>query len=121
MVGTVTPRTGDELLLKMATPYDYILYFLWACHHLDKDVKTPTMITLQDEMTLYWERKTHDQCIKATKPPVTFDLSKPQASSDLLTGTILAMTKLSQSMIKHQESVLKSQEEKSDSCMTAWR
>ena len=41
--------------------------------------------------------------------------------SDLSSGAISAMTKLSTSMIKHQEAAIEAQEGKSDSRMKAWR
>ena len=50
------PETEDDLLLKLATPFDSILYFLWGCHHLKKDIKVPVMMNLQDDDTLQWEK-----------------------------------------------------------------
>ena len=47
------PETGDEILLEMAKPCEGILYFFWACHHLEKEVKVPTMVILQDDDTLW--------------------------------------------------------------------
>ena len=115
------PGTENELLLKMATPFDSFLYFLWACHHLDKDVKVPIIVNLQDDVTLEWERATQDQCLGTPKPPVTFDLSGSNPSPELSAVAISTMIKISASMIKHQEVTLKPQEETGDNRMKAWR
>ena len=101
------PETEDELLVKMATPFDAVLYFLWSCHHLEKDIKVPVMMNLQDDDTLQWEKSTRDLELGTKKSPVTFDLSASHQSSDLSAGAISAMTQLSASMIKHQEATLK--------------
>ena len=52
------PETEDEIVLEMAKPYEDILYFLWACHHLEKEVKVPTIVVLQDDAILCWEETT---------------------------------------------------------------
>jgi len=115
------PETEDELLLRLALPFESVLYFLWGCHHLEKDIKVPVMMNLQDDDTLQWEKSTRDLELGTKKSPVTFDLAGSNQSSDLSAGAISAMTKLSASMIKHQEATLKSQEEKGDNRMKAWR
>ena len=118
---TAAPQeTEDEILLKMAEPYESILYFLWSCQHLEKDIKVPTMVALQDDDTLKWDETTRAQFITPPKP-TTIDLSSTMQTSDLSSGAISAMKKLSASMIKHQEAAIKAQEEKSDSRMKAWR
>ena len=114
------PHTEDDLLLAMAEPYDSILYFLWACLNLKKETKAPNMVTLQDDVTIAWEETTRLQCLGNPTPPKEIDLTNTDRS-DLSAGAITAMTKLSDSMIKHQEAALKSQEDKSDSRMKAWR
>ena len=113
-------ETEDEILLKMAEPYESILYFLWSCQHLEKEIKVPTMVALQDDDTLKWDETTRAQFITPPKP-TTIDLSSTMKTSDLSSGAIAAMTKLSDSMIKHQEAAIKAQEEKSDSRIKAWR
>lgn len=56
---TTTPLgTKNELLFKMATPLDSVIYFLWTCHHLVKDTKLPVMAHLQDDVALEWEQAT---------------------------------------------------------------
>ena len=114
------PETEDDLLLAMAAPYDSLLYFLWACLNLKKETKAPNMVTLQDDVTIAWEETTRLQCLGNPKPPKEIDLTNTDRS-DISAGAISAMTKLSASMIKHQEFALKSQEDKSDSRMKAWR
>ena len=113
------PETEDELLLKLATPFESVLYFLWSCHHLGKDIKVPVMMNLQDDDTLQWEKSTRDLELGNKNTPVTLDLSGSHQPSDLSAGAISAMTKLSASMIRHQEATLKSQEEKGDNRMKA--
>jgi len=78
------------------------------------------MVTLQDNVTIEWEQATRLQCLGDQTPPKTIDLSIPD-KSDLSAGAISAMIKLWDSMIKHQEASRNSQEEKSDSCLKAWR
>ena len=113
-------ETENELLLKMSTPYDSLLYFLWACKDIPKDIKSPTMVNVQNETTVDWEKATRLQLLGTPKPRTEIDLTNKD-SSDLSAGAISAMTKLSASMIRHQEATLKAQEEKSDSRLKAWR
>ena len=38
--------TEDEILIKMGKPYTQVLLLLWALHHLEAEVKPPTIATL---------------------------------------------------------------------------
>ena len=76
---------------------------------------------LSDPETLAWERETKRQNLAPT--PSTVDLTEeaPKGAPAFANGAVAAMTKLSESTIKHQEAALKVQEEKSDSRIKAWR
>ena len=48
---TVTD-TADEVLANMGKPYTQVLLFLWALHHIEAEIKAPTIATLQDNGTI---------------------------------------------------------------------
>ena len=65
------------------------------------------MVTIQDEVTLEYEAATLAQYIQTQLPTMEIDLTSSSQGTDLSAGSISAMTKISASMINHQEATLK--------------
>ena len=84
-------------------------------------MECPNIAPLQDPETLEWDRATTDLCCPRAVVSPTIDLSQDNHVQNMSSGAISAMTKLSDSMIRHQEAALRNQEEKSDTRMKAWR
>ena len=97
----------DEVLEDMGKPYTEVLLFLWALHHIEGDIKPPTIATLQDNATIAWDEATKKDLFPTTKETATLDLTE-MTTPPILSheGEISAMTKLLACMIKHQEAEL---------------
>ena len=122
------PTAGDpqelseeDILKEAGGPYEGVLRFIWSLTQDLGDVLPPVSAPLSDPETLAWERETKRQNLAPT--PSTVDLTEeaPRGAPASANGAVAAMTKLSESIIKHQEAALKVQEEKSDSRIKAWR
>ena len=113
-----TNQTEDDLLEKMGKPFEGTLRFLWALHHRASDFKAPITAAIEDEESLEWLRET-GAWAEPPKPAVTVDLTdQTPAVSD--GGTLTAMTKLSETMVKYQETAARIQEEKTDVRLKSW-
>ena len=120
-MGDQTGEDADEMLQRAGEPYDYVLYFLWACYHAEDKIYAPNLSILDAPETQNWEKSTRDEIFPKKSTPQVVDLSTSSIHQGLPSGTITAITKLSDTMIAHQEAALKNQEEKADSRLKAWR
>ena len=109
--------TADDILKAAGTPYKNTLLFLWAVHHIPHHVDIPATSQLQDEVTIAWEKDTSS--LIAAPTPVPPGVTGQSTNAN--TGALTAMTKLSESIIEHQKSVLRMQEDKQDNRLKAWR
>lgn len=114
-MGDQTGEDADEMLQRVGEPYDYVLYFLWACYHAEDKIYAPNLSILDAPETQNWEKSTRDEIFPKKSTPQVVDLSTSSIHQGLPSGTITAITKLSDTMIAHQEAALKNQEEKADS------
>ena len=113
-------ETADGLLERIGAPYEQLLLFLWMCVIKTADVKSPNMAALSDQESLEWEQQSRQECFPETQTStITSPTVAPQGNFS--TGAITAMTKLSTCMIEQQKAVIKSQEDKSDSRLKAWK
>jgi hypothetical protein len=81
------------------------------------------MAVIQDTASAAWDKTTLQEfCPQALPPSSTTPTQQTNnAPGQYPMGTMNAITRLSDSMIKHQEATLKNQEEKADSRVKAWR
>ena len=107
----------DDALKRMGEPFKDLLWLLWGGHHIEDEILAPPVAPLTDEESVAWEKSTH-ALIEPPKHPGTIDLTRNPLQMN--SGDAMAMTKLAESMIAHQEAALKQKEEKSDSRMKAW-
>ena len=116
-----TPATTDALLKTMGSPYEDVFRFIWAIHHHPTIVSSPKIGNLLDEDTIQWEKEV-TKTVLPKQTSATIDLTKNPLTHGVLNqdGAITAITKLSESMVKHQEAVLKNQEDKKDTRIKAW-
>ena len=114
---TIPVPTADEIMKEIGTPYKNTLLFLWATHHIPNEISIPTTIQLQDEVTIAWEKETSN--LITDKNRTATATSTPSAIAN--SGAVTAMTKLSESIIEHQKSVIRMQEDKQDNRLKAWR
>ena len=79
------------------------------------------MGNLLDAETIQWEQEVA-KTVLPKQTPSTIDLTSNPNNQGVLNqdGAITAMTKLSECMVKHQEAVLKNQEDKKDTRLKAW-
>ena len=123
--GETPEEDEDQILGRMGAQYEQVLMFLWACHYSPLDIPVPTVSPLQDEMTLTWETETRDLIDPHPNTPTQevqangnrTDLQMP----DMQAGASEAMTKLADSLVRYQEATLKSNKEKEDRRIKAWR
>lgn len=73
-------ETEEKILLRMAAPYDSLIYFIWAYKSISKDIKPPIMVNVQDEATRL-------QLLGNSQPRTEIYLTN-KYSSDLSTGAI---------------------------------
>ena len=59
-----TTEDEDTILTRVATPYDNLLYFLWASNKFLGEVNSPPIAVNEDESTLSWDKKNHNECYK---------------------------------------------------------
>lgn len=96
MATSTVSNTENEILVKMGKPYAPVLNFIWALHHLDAEVKVPSVTTRQDEDTIACKETLRNELVPPLKKRVTLNLTEPTKSPVLShDGAILAMTKLS--------------------------
>ena len=118
--GTTDGGGVDEILKKIGSPFEEMLRFVWAAHHQADDTSKPTVSSLQDEDTVQWEIEALEMLVPKEKEPATVDLTGRGDGLVEPTGAITALTKLSESMAKHQEAVVRAQDEKKDPRLKAW-
>ena len=109
----------DTILSNIAAPYDNLLYFLWACHKFPEEVISPPMQPFENEAALSWDTTTREVALQVKANPAV-DLTCTGTDGPT-NGAITAITKLSNSMIRHQEAALRKQEEKDDTSLKSWR
>ena len=97
----------DTILKRIEAPYTDLLRFLWGIHHYEVAITTLTIGNLQDNDTVAWAASV--QVIMAPKiaeKVVTMDLTMEDRNG-MSDGTMTAMTKLSESIIRYQEAAAK--------------
>ena len=115
------PTDTDDTLKSMGEPFEDTLRFLWASVHHQSSIEPPKFGNLQDEDSTTWFNTINASVQPAPSAPTMVDLTGGTSNTHKThDGAVTAMTKLSESMIKHQEAVIRSQEEKSDPKLKAW-
>ena len=99
-------------------PYTPVLQFIWTFLASPDKILPPTAAPLQDDETITWERETTAQSLEKITLVPRPERTTPALPTD---GTISAMTKIFESLVKNQEAALKANKEKVDNRLKAWK
>jgi hypothetical protein len=120
-------ETEEEILIRLGTPYEQLLLTLWAMHHHEKEMKSPSMDIVQDDTTEEWAERTkiaelgQQDTNMAPMPSYPQGYPFPPQGGDVNRGAIDAMTKLADSIVVTQEAALAASKSKDDPLLKAWK